>query len=360
MSFDAIIGQQRAKAILAKAIEQDHIHHSYLFAGPEGTGKESFAIDFAKALFCTGQDNKPCYTCSACRRVRAFNHPDFVCIVPHPKSASVEEIRKIFDSLVQEPYRRKTFWAAPTIGIDEIRELRVKCSIKPTEQKRVIALLQAEQMTLEAAKSLLKLLEEPPEATYFVLTTSQPNSLLPTILSRCQQVKFHLLRDEEVEAALRTTKGLDADTARLVSRICQGNYKRALEWVEHDLAQRRALAIDMVRNCLRDNKTKLKFIEKLQEDYDKQSIKDMLNLMLIFFRDALVLSNRDNNDEHRVVNIDQLEPLEKFTKAFRQFDYDEIFKEIEWAIELIDRNVHLSLILVVLFNKIQKIIGCKG
>ena len=98
MSFEGIIGQRRPKEILAKAIEQERIPNGYLFIGPEGTGKEALAIDFAKALFCTAMFEKPCNTCSACRRVKKFNHPDFVYIVPKPKSAKTEDVRKIYDS----------------------------------------------------------------------------------------------------------------------------------------------------------------------------------------------------------------------------------------------------------------------
>lgn len=360
MSFEGIIGQRRPKEILAKAIEQERIPNGYLFIGPEGTGKEALAIDFAKALFCTGMFEKPCNTCSACRRVKEFNHPDFVYIVPKPKSAKTEDVRKIYDSLVEEPYARKTLWAAPTIGIDEIRELRKTVSIKPTEHKKLIVIAEADKLTQEAANSLLKLLEEPPDSTHFVLTTAKPNTLLPTIISRCQEVKFGLLTDNEIETTLLKRSEISSEKARIVSRISQGNYKRALEWIDHDLEQKRSVAIDLVRTSLRDNRTKFQLIDQVLESYDKKSVKDMLNLMLIWFRDSLILSNNNQDDVDKIVNIDQLETLEKFTNAFNHINYGQAFEEIEKAIELIDRNVQLNLIMIVLFNRIQKILSYKG
>jgi len=360
MSFDGIIGQRRPKEILAKAIEQERIPNGYLFIGPEGTGKEALAIDFAKAMFCNAMFEKPCNTCSGCRRVKEFNHPDFIYILPKPKTAKTDDVRKIFDSLVAEPYARKILWVSPTIGIDEIRELRKTVSIKPTERKRIIAIAEADKLTQEAANSLLKLLEEPPESTHFVLTTARPNTLLPTIISRCQEVKFGLLTDSQVESALLKRSEISPEKARLVSRISQGSFKRALEWTDHDLEQKRSVAIDLVRTSLRDNRTKFQLIEKVLDEYDKKSVKDMFNLMLIWFRDSLILSNNSTDEVDKIVNIDQLETLEKFTNAFNQINYGEAFEEIEKAIELIDRNVQLQLIMIVLFNRIHKILSSKG
>jgi DNA polymerase III subunit delta' len=361
MSFENIIGQNRPKEILSKSIEQNRIANGYLFVGAEGVGKEAMAIEFTKALFCSSMFEKPCNTCSGCKRVHSFNHPDNVYIVPKPKTASVEDLRKIYDSLTQGPYLRRKLWASPTIGIDQIRALRKTCSIKPTENRRVIVIAEADKMTTEAANSLLKLLEEPPDSTFLILTTSRPSSMLPTILSRCQVIKFGLLTDTKIEAALLEKQSVDEETARLISRISQGSYRRALEWITQDLQERRQLAVELIRASLRDNLVKFRLLEETLQKYDKQTVRDLLNLMLIWFRDALILSNNDSEKiEKNIVNIDQFETLKKFATAFKQINYHNAFSEIENAIEMIDRNVQLNLILFVLFNKLQRILSLKG
>lgn len=361
MSFENIIGQSRPKEILTKSIEQNRIAGGYLFVGPEGVGKEALAIEFTKALFCSSMFEKPCNSCSGCKRVHSFNHPDVVYIIPKPKTASVEDLRKVYDSLTANPYLRKRLWASPTIGIDQIRALRKTCSIKPTENRRLIIIAEADKMTQEAANSILKLLEEPPDSTHLILTTFRPSAMLPTILSRCQEVKFGLLTDAKIEEALLNKQLADENTARLISRISQGNYRRALEWIAQDLQERRQLAVEFIRTSLRDNLAKFNLIEETLKNFDKQAVRDMLNLTLLWFRDALVLSNNKHEKaENDIVNIDQLETLQKFATAFGHINYHKIFSEIENAIEQIDRNVQLNLLLFVLFNRLQGILSHKG
>lgn len=363
MSFEKILGQKRPKEILQKTLEHNRVASGYLFTGAEGVGKEALAIEFAKAVFCSAEGSKPCNACSGCRRVGHFNHPDFFFIFPKPRTASVESERDILDSLGKNPYFRKKPWALPSISIAQIRELRHVSALKPMEEHRIVVIAEADKMTAEASNALLKLLEEPPPSTHLVLTSARPNALLPTIISRCQEIRFGLISDQEIEAALVQNKQMNVEAVRLISKISQGSYRRALELVDENLTERRELAIELVRGCLRDNLSKFSLIEKTIDTYDKRSIKELLSLMLIWFRDALILANDENEKaglEEKIINRDQLETLNKFVAVFRHIKFDLTFSEIEKAIELIDRNVQINLILIVLFARLQKIISYKG
>ena len=223
------------------------------------------------------------------------------------------------------------------------------------EGRRVIVIAEADQMTIEATNSLLKILEEPPDFTHLVLTTSKPNLLLPTILSRCQEIRFFLLAPLEIEEAL-LTKNIAPDQARLVSRIAQGSYRRALEWLQEDLNARRNFVVDFLRICLKDQLAQIQFVEETIQSFDKSEIKDILNLVLLWFRDALIMQNLAQHPEkiqENIINIDQLETLTKFVNAFEYIDYDNIIPELEKSIDYINRNLQLNLILLVLLVKFK-------
>ena len=193
MSFNDVIGQHHAKGILQRALQQDRLPHAILFSGPAGVGKEAMAMELAKAIFCKTDGERPCDECSNCHRIQAFQHPDFTFLFPS-SAKSIDEERAVLDSLSRDAYRRDKPWAAPTIGIEQIRELRRQATIKPLEGRRLVIIAEAERMTIPAANSLLKLLEEPPETMHLILTAAKINSMLPTILSRCQQIRFGPLR----------------------------------------------------------------------------------------------------------------------------------------------------------------------
>lgn len=363
MSFDRIIGQKRAKEILQRAIRHNRVAHAYLFSGPEGVGKEALAIEFARALFCQNEGEKPCGQCSSCRRVGSFSHPDFIYIFPMPKSATVEEEKAILESLMAEPYARKKLWAAPVISIDRVRQLRHISTMRPLEGRRVVVIAEAEQMTMEAANSLLKILEEPPESMYLILTTSRPSALLPTIISRCQEIRLGLLSDADIERELIARKQMSSEIAKLISRIAQGSYRHALEWVDEDLETQREYVLNILRTVFKDFLTQMELIEELNKVFDKRGIKEILSLILLWLRDALVLWNETNGtgDPHQqIVNIDRLDTLKKFVSAFESIDFDQAFKEMEKSIERINRNVQLNLILIVLFLTLRKVLKIKG
>jgi len=363
MNFRSILGQDRAKGILMRALQHRRIHHAYLFSGPEGVGKEAMAIEFAKAIYCLAEADPPCDQCANCHRVAHFNHPDFLYIFPMPKSVTVEEEREILDGLAKEPYLRKQPWANPTISIDRIRELRRISVLKPLETHRVVIITEVDKMTPEAANALLKILEEPPANMYLLLTTSRPQAVLPTIQSRCQEVRFSMLTDHDLEEALRMRKNVAAESARMIARIAQGDYGRALELLDDEVEERRGNVVELLRVALRDPLAQIEYIEQTLARYDKRMVKDLLGLLLIWFRDVLIWrsgAGQSRAVEEQVVNADRLDVLTKFAHAFQRIDFDPIFQEVERSIELIDRNVQINLILMVLLTRLQRHLVVKG
>lgn len=358
MSFNDVIGQHHAKGILQRALEHKRVPHAYLFTGAEGIGKEATAIEFSKALLCKSESaDKPCDECSNCRRITSFQHPDFVFLFPS-SAKSVEEERAILDSIMENPYKRKKPWAAPTIGIEQIRELRRKATMKPLEGRRLVLIAEADKMTIPAANSLLKLLEEPPDTMHLILTAAKVNSMLPTILSRCQEIRFGPLADNEIETALIEKAQLPPERALLLARMSQGSFRRALEWMDESFAQSRDAAITFLRACLKNPMAQVELVEEMVKSYDKKQIKDVLVLMLIWFRDALLLS--EGESDQRLVNVDQIEILQKFLGAFEFIDFYAAGAEVEKSMAMIERNIQVNLILMVLMIKLQHLMKLKG
>lgn len=164
MAFSPILGQTKALALLSRALKSGRLAHAYLFAGPDGVGKTTAALDLAAVLLCRQPDaEQPCGTCPGCRKFQSGNHPDLLRIRPD----------------------------GAAIKIDQIRELKKALSFAPFESRqRVVLLEEAHTMRREAGNSLLKVLEEPPANNLLILVGNAAGSLLDTIVSRCQVIPF--------------------------------------------------------------------------------------------------------------------------------------------------------------------------
>jgi len=358
VNFDRVIAQERPKRILSSAITNERIPHAYLFNGPEGVGKEAMALEFAKALFCSVKENAPCQNCSSCRRIDGLKHPDVMFLFPMPKNTSTEEQREILDSLSRDRYFRTKPWANAQIGIDRIREIRHISTLKPMEGRRVFILADAEAMTAEAANALLKILEEPPTAMHLLLLTSRASLLLPTILSRCQEVRFALLPEDEIAASLEKRRISSAE-AESLAVISGGSLQRALRWHEGSIERGREKVVELLRCTLRDDLAQFEFIEEMLKKGDRRQLRDVLDLLLIWFRDALIYS-RTGGTANSLANEDRRETLEKFISAFESINYNRAMTALERAIEMMERNIQLNLILAVLLHQLGEILKLKG
>lgn len=222
-----ILGHTRVRAQLADAVARDTLHHALLFEGPRGVGKRAVAIELAMRVNCTSPPEvRPCGECPTCKAIAAGTHPDVVALEPDLEKASraipIEAIREI---IRQSQYHR---YGA---------------------RRRFVIVDPAEAMQEPAANALLKTLEEPPPGTGFVVITHNPRSLLPTILSRCQRIRFGAVPIDEIRTWLAARGLANADAAARLSHGCPG---RALELAEQGLDARIALRAD-VAGVLRSN-----------------------------------------------------------------------------------------------------------
>ena len=187
---------------LMRSAQAGRIVHALLFTGPRGTGKKTMAEFFARAVLCRGEaDSRPCDACPSCKKCLSGIHPDVPSLAPEKNS----------------------------IRVDAVRELNAALGMAAYEGGRKIAIIQrADCMTPSAQNALLKTLEEPTGETLFFLLTESPGALLPTIVSRCLQVRFRCLEVEDCAAVL-ARRGVQADRAHLLAALAQGSVGRALE-----------------------------------------------------------------------------------------------------------------------------------
>ncbi len=215
MTFNHIIGQERAVNLLENALRENRLAHTLLFSGPEGTGKKLCAVTLAGELNCPEAEPGAgaCGKCASCRQISGYTHPDVKVIVPEGKA---EEIR-----------------------IDKIRELRRELHLKPVKGKyKIFIINDSEKLNEESSNALLKVLEEPPENSVIILLSSDPSYLLPTIVSRCRIVKFRRLSAVETEKVLEKNPDIPADRRRLLAKLSEGSPGNALSLFQNGLEKR--------------------------------------------------------------------------------------------------------------------------
>ena len=195
MSTDwGIVGHDWAVRLLQRALERDELSHAYLFTGPPNVGKGTVASALAQALLCEAVEGRPCGTCQGCHLLESGNHPDFHHVEPET--------------------------AAGSMRIAQVRELSRQLSLTPSlAQHRVAILSDFHRATPSAANALLKTLEEPPSYVLLMLLAPDTDSLLPTIVSRCQVVPFQPLAPATVEQSLVERWGVDAELAQLLAHL---------------------------------------------------------------------------------------------------------------------------------------------
>ena len=207
MTFDSILGQERAVGTVRRALARGRLAHALIFAGPAGVGKRTTARALASALFCKNEPGLGCGSCDDCHLLETGGHPDLF----------VEDLERA----------REEKATASKISIDQMRRVRAQLSMRGVRSDKKIGIVdQAELLTTDAQNALLKTLEEPPGHTTLILIATNPDALLSTIRSRCQCILFAPL-DRSLIRKLLEDEGTEADVAQTAAELAEGSLDRA-------------------------------------------------------------------------------------------------------------------------------------
>ncbi|KUG22208.1 dna polymerase iii subunits gamma and tau [hydrocarbon metagenome] len=325
MSFHDIYGHEKKIEALRKALTQKRIGHAYLFSGIAAVGKKTLALKFAKALNCEKEDtlHDSCGECSSCRKIQRGNHPDIFSV-----KADGQFIR-----------------------IDAIREIQEQMKCKPLEAKqRVFIIDEADKMNDQAANALLKILEEPSLSNILILITSRPFSMPPTIISRCQHIRFNPLRFDTVAKFLIDRMDMDNQKALLLASLSGGSVGRAMELNNDDIVTFRSELMELLSTTRRDDPFSLiNFASFLGQG--KKEIKEGLNILNTFFRDVLIYKETGKDD--MLINQDNASFISSNASRLSGEQIIQNIALVERAGNTIEQNVNKSLTLETMAFKLN-------
>lgn len=348
MGYENIVGQEYALQVLRNSMMRKRLSHAYLFWGPPKVGKKFTAKIFAQALNCKKMHFDACGKCKSCQKIERGNHPDVKIISPEGMYVKIEQIRDII----------KDIYFPPTEG-----------------DYKIYIIQEAEKMRTETASAFLKTLEEPPNYAILILITTTPQSLLPTIISRCQLVRFNRIPPAKIYQYLKEKTPQEEEINKLISTISAGELGEAINYKE-ELIKRRDKILNIIFSLSRQElvsvlKASFDFIEyaraelpllppdieestKKKEQLLRQKIIEYIDLIMVWFRDLLLV--KLNLPERLIINADQKERLKEEEKVYSTSNLIEIIYNLKQSKEYIRRNANKELCLQVMFLKILRAI----
>jgi len=383
MLFNEILGQEHLKSHLTQSVDKGRIPHAQLFVGQEGSGTLPMAIAYAQYILCNNTNGENANGNNACNlKFNTLSHPDLhfafpVTTTDKVKSKPVsnfflEEWRQLLN---QQPYCNLFDWYKELgvdnkqgqIGVDEAQEIVKSLSLKSYEGGyKVMLIWMAEKMNIACANKLLKLIEEPPNKTVFILISEDEEQIISTIRSRCQILHFPSLATEHIKNGLIKKYDLEVSVATKIANRANGNYNKACDLVYQDSEdlQFEEWFIFWIRSAFRakGNKSAIHDLMSWSEEIAKtgrETQKQFLNFCVDFFRQALLLN----------YGADQLVYMETKSKNFKLENFApfvndtnilEINTELQDAIYHIERNGNSKIILTDLSIKLTRLLHKKS
>lgn len=356
-----LVGQKKAVSQVEKILQSGRMSHAYLITGPEGAGKTAFALALAEII--NGIDNYTDLKGSAqSRKSSWYTHPDIHVFIPLPSKVGHDELMARLKLLAEDPYEVVDFTLRPVLTEAESprnlfafysiayyhEEIRPKTVYKPNEGLRTVVVITGiETMKKESANAFLKLLEEPSDKILFILTASKTDQLLPTITSRCQQIRLQTLSNEEISDGLMKYDQYDEETANFLARLSGGNYALARFLDPDSLQKSRLELIDFLRySYTQDVPELLAIIQHWNSSLSRENQIGLCNSLEHFLRDLMVY--RDTENKELIINIDQLDVIQKFCSSMKEARIIDMINHLQHLKGLLYQNVQLKYIFTAL------------
>lgn len=360
MQFSEIIGQDDTKQLLLRAVQTNHLAHALLFDGPVGSANLALALALAQYVNCEDKhETDACGRCASCIKIQKLVHPDLHMVFPianlakgKTSEAYLTDWRKF---LLESPYRTLPDWL-DTMGADnkqgnisaeEARNILQKLSLKAYEGAYKIMLIWLpELMNVTSANALLKVLEEPPAQTLFLLVTNQSDKLLITILSRTQRVAVKAFTDEEVATYLRQHLNFDETTARRLAYLADGNLAEALTLSKQDntSVEQHNWFADWMRTCYRQDLIDLVKQADQFDGFSKEKQKGLLDYSIRLYRDLFLW-------QHGAVDLlrlpdNEMAFVKNFAKILTISHIERIVQDLNEAAYHLERNARAKMIML--------------
>ena len=317
-----VIGQDKILSLLDYSLKTNAIAHAYLLVGPRHVGKGTLAFNLAQALNCDGPE-LPCGQCRSCQRILEGKHAD---VTPIGLDSKTE------------------------IGIDDIRGLQRLANLPPYEGKcKVFIIDDAEYLSTEAANSLLKILEEPPQRVVWLLLAAEEEHLLPTIISRCQRLELKPVPSEQVQEILINSYNVDASKAKLLTQLCHGRLGWALSALANDdmleqRSQRITKLVSLLTPTSRSLEQRFTYAQELASQFsqNRRAGAEIIEIWLDWWRDLMLIKG---SCKEAIINVDYEIALEEQARGLSLSEIKGFLANLCLLQEEISKNVNPRLAL---------------
>jgi DNA polymerase III subunit delta' len=371
MKFSNVTGQKALKSQLINTVKENRVSHAQMFAGPEGAGGLALALAYSQYICCENRsDNDSCGTCRSCIKYEKLLHPDLHFVFPvvntsdNKKAASDDFLNDWRTTILDNPYINLNRWIE-TIASEnkqggiferESGEILRKLSLKTYESEfKIMIIWMPEKMNTTTANKLLKILEEPPAKTLFLLISENPGQLLTTIISRCQYVKVPPIAAEDIKASLEKQVGANQRIDE-VTRVAGGNYFKALELInQHD---DNSMSFDSFTKLMRFSYSR-KFLDLIAwadevAGTGRENQKKFLNTALRLVRENFILNIANKSIVY--LNDEETSFSSKFHPYINEANVYQLNDEFNRAFYHIEANGNARIIFLDLALKVVKLI----
>lgn len=368
MQFADIVGQQEVKASLIQTVKNGRISHAQLFLGPEGNGSLPLALAYAQYISCENPSaDDSCGQCPSCRKYSKLVHPDLHFSYPffasHREDTAVTFIEEWRQAFLANPYLNLDEWRSrlhadnkqANINIAECHQIIKKLSLKPFEGGYKVLIMWLPEYLDKEGNTLLKIIEEPPQKTLFLLVAQSQDQILNTILSRTQLVKTGRLSDTDIEIFLMEKYQTAAEKARQIAYLAEGNLNTALQLLKEETNNNFEMLSDWFRMCFANRGPHLIDFVETAAKMGRENQKNFLRYGMNLLRECLLVLS----DAQQLVNLPPAEKdfVKKFSSSINPAKAEALYNELEKAHYHIERNANPKILFLdvsLLFVKILK------
>lgn len=321
LTFTDILGHEQVKEHFINAIRAQKVSHAYILSGEAGMGRKTLANAFALMLLCEQKEHAPCLHCHACKQVLSGNHPDLI-YVTHAKPAS--------------------------IGVDDVREqINDTISVRPySSDYKIYIVDEAEKLTPQAQNALLKTIEEPPSYAVILLLTTNQESFLPTILSRCVQMKLKPLQDTAVKVYLMERFQIPESSAEVYTAFARGNLGKAVTISSSEIFQEMYQKFLKLLGNIHDMDIS-QILDQIREMKDGQmDLEECLDFLQMWYRDVLLY--KVSGDKDHLIFKNEFSTIQRDSENSSYQNLERILEAVDKARARLNANVNMELVMELL------------